>query len=625
MRKLKRYSTIYNSLLLLTVFCMLACGPGLYDDNEFPGYFMPQSAYTPPNSIPYYYSPEFLYVNTDEYWNTEAWYPDSFYKNDENLSEWKNYCHIQVSDSLTADVIYKGKDDKANPFYRALRQKPAAWNYLLVARRIEKASGAGGEIWNPTPADTPAMKQLFQDVTGSIKTINDPFLKDRYAFQAIKLADELSDYDACIHIYDQYFRNKSDSSVIKWWALSRKGGALLYKGDTVLPVYIFAQVFAHCPSRRKAAYMSLRMYHIRFVPAALQYCKDNDEKEAVYTLCALMPWQDALPLMKAMIKINPNASYLELIMTRDINKNESYYYDSQNIAWGNDTTGNYERRQQAGSYFEKLGEFADQCANNSVIKDHTFWNTAAAYIAYIEGNYRTANDYLTKASEEPTNNPVLPQQIQLQKILLLTAEAKHMTPELEREILPMLFDLENSQPSFYKGNALALAGERLAVLYKAVDMASQKTDGLHCYRSQVPSWTKYALAKSWLMTLFTTWGNNPSGEVFTQNNNILGMEDTTSLSILNNLITFFSQPNPSQSDKHMMRLAETGLNNSYFNCPCFGLNYLYFIKGRKALVMFQYNWAEEDLRHVSDSFWDKYPFKIYLVANPFVTPIIDTH
>ncbi|TAM96828.1 MAG: hypothetical protein EPN39_12825, partial [Chitinophagaceae bacterium] len=502
MLKLKRYSTLYNSLMLLSVFFMLACGPGLYDENEFTSFFMPQSAYTPANSSSYYYSPAFLYLDRDEYWDMEDYNPDSFYKKDENLQEWKAYCHINVSDSLAADVIYRDKDDKTNSFYRALRQRSAAWNYLLMARKIEKASAAGGEPWNPTPADTPAMKQLFHDVTESVQNVNDSFLKGRYAYQAIKLADELSDYDSCIALYNHYFENRTDNSVIKWWSLSRKGGALLKKGDTAKAVYIFSRVFAHCPSRRKAAYMSLRLYNIRFVPAALQYCKNDGEKEEVYTLCALMPWQDALPLMKDMVKLNPNQSYLELIMAREINKNEGYYYSAQNFVWGRDTTGDYEYRQQSVSYFKNLGEFADQCANNHNIKEHAFWNTAAAYISYIEGNYKKANDYLTKASEEPTNNLILPQQIQLQKILLLTANAKQMTPELEGKVAPILANLVDSNANFYTGNAIFLACQRLAAMYKA--SATQKSRGWLCNRPVVSTWAMYAPAKAWLMNLFTT-------------------------------------------------------------------------------------------------------------------------
>lgn len=621
MPKLKRYSTLYNSLLLLTVFGMLACGPGLYDDNEFPGFFMPQSAYTPANSMSYYYSPAFLYGNLDDYLT------DSI---DENLQEWKTYCRLNISDSLTADVIYEGSNNESNPFYRVLRQKPAAWNYLLIARKIEKASAAGGDAWSPTPADTPAMKQLFHDVADSVKIVSDLFLKDRYAFQAIKLADDLSDYDSSIVLYDHYFDNKPDNTLIKWWSLSRKGGALLHKGDTAKAVYIFARVFTHCPSRRDAAYMSLRLYHIRFVPAALQYCDNDEEKEAVYTLCAIQPWQEALPLMKAMIKINPNQAYLELIMTREINKNERYYYKAQNFEWGSDTTGNYQHRQQSFSYFKELGEFADQCANNPDIKDQAFWNTAAAYISYIEGDYKTANAFLTKASEEPTNNSVLPQQIQLQKLLLLTADAKQMTPELEGKVIPVLTNLANSDSNFYKGNAIFLACQRLAALYKAVATTSEKSKGWLCNRPKITPWEKYALAKTWMMDMFTTNQFNPSGEVFNSNNDLDQMVDTTSESILNNLIAYYNQPNPSSEDMRLMQTAHR-LDLSYygysngFSYPFFGLNYLYFIKGRKAISLFYYKEAAEAWKHVADSFWNKEPFKTYLAANPFVTAIIDVH
>lgn len=615
MRKFRSYFPHCRSLLGLAAIVVLACGPMLYDDNEFPGYFMPQSGYTPGDAMPYYYTPAFLYESQYDYQQRSDMPPSP----DENLRGWKDYCQVQVSDSAAAALIYQGEDDPRNPLLNALKQHPAAWDYLLLARRIEKASAAGGSAWDPTPADTAMMQQLFGMVTDSLQKVSDPFLKDKYAFQSVKLAHELHQDDSCISLYDHYFGNSTDSSVMKYWSLSRKGGALLDKGDTAQAVYVFAQVFDRCPSRRQAAYMSLRRSNILFTPAALQYCKGDREKMAVYTLCAIQPWQDALPLLKAMVKIDPAHPYLELIMGREINKNESYYFrDRDAVAlwhWKDrDTSGANAKDQQALSYFGKLEDFARQCADNPQVKDPAYWNTAASYISYVRGDYKTAKPLLAKAEKQASENAVLMQQIRLQQLLLATDESKEITPALEEKVLPLLQDLKNST-NFYKNNALVLACQHLAARYRSVASAGiKKSRGwLLCNRPKPSEEEQYAPAKAFLLTMLTASQLNDSGAYFMSNTDQYRIEDTTSAATLENVIRFFSQAKASPQDSQFMRL--TGLD----------LNYFYFIKGRRALAVFQYQQAADAWRHVAGPAWQQDPFKTYLAANPFATGIKDTH
>lgn len=614
MLRFRKYSGLYNSLLLGMVIALLACGPGLLDTNEFVSYFMPQSAYTPPDATPYFYSPTFLYSNFYDYWDMPA-----DYKNDANLQSWENYCHVKIKDSLAALVIYSGQEDPGNPLWKVFLRNKSARNYLLLATRIMNASAAGGSLWNPTPADTPTMRHLFFAVNDSLKIIRDPFLKDRYAFQAVKLAHELHLYDSCIDLYNKYFGNRTDNNVIRYWALSRKGGALLDKGDTAQAIYIFSQVFAHCPSRRKQAYMSLRLYNIRFVPGALSFCKNNQEKINVYTLCAIQPWQDALPLMEQMVKINPNASYLELIMSREINKNENYYfatrYYDENPGYATDTAQMKINKATAENYFQQLATFAAGCAHNSSIKDPAFWNTASAYIQYVLGNYKDASVYLTKAESDHTGNMALKHQIILQKTLLLTGNTKQMTPELESKVLPLLDSLRNPT-DFYSNNALVLACEQLASLYKNTVRFGNNSHGFFsCNRSNNSSFIKYVPTKAFLLDMLTSYQMNDSLSWggYQANTDQFAIEDTTSDATLNNVISFFEQKNPSQDDKKFMQL--TRINP----------NYLYFVKGRRALSIFHYADAANAWRHVADSFWKNEPFKTYLAANPFVSMMKGTH
>lgn len=579
------------------VMVILACGPD-YPGNYFSGVFMPQSARTPSGSARYYFSPAFLYENNNYAWD----YRDYRDEPDPNLKQWKDYCHVQLSDSAAALLIYEGKDDRANPLYQSLRLIPGAWQYLLLARNIEAACAAGGSRWEPKPADSVRMKLYFNQVVDSLKKVRDPFLRSKYSFQAVKLAHLLHRNDSCIALYDAYFGDSKDSSIMKWWSLSHKAGALLDKGDTAQAVYVFAQVFDHCISRRQAAYMSLRMNHIRFVADALNYCKNDEEKAAVYTLCAIQPWVDALPLMEAMVKLAPNDPFLELIMTREINKNENFYFERPNDYYRTDTTGKGLQREKAADYFDLLGRFAIACGRNQVVKDKAFWHAAAAYTRYIKGDFEKSGHLLTDAEQEVSDNPKLAEQIRLQKLLLATARAKQMSPALERKVLPMINNLKKAidfsqyEVNFYMTNALDKGCRRLIALYKEVPAKSRSHEGWLCNKPKTPNWGRFASAKALLLTLVS-----PFAEI----------DDTTSDVVLDNLIAFFRQPHPQPQDSLFMRLTR------------FTLNDFYLVKGRRAMQKFDFDQAVDAWKQVADTFWHREPFGSELNADPFASYVLD--
>lgn len=606
MPKCKRYSPLYNSLLLAAVVFMLACGPGLYDDNEFSGYFLPTSAYTPPGAEPYYYSPAFLYTGFYEYWDAPAG-PAG----DPLLEAWKRYAGAEVSDSGAAALIYEGKDEASSALFRALHARPAAWSYLTLAREIEKATAAGGTVWEPTPADSASMKRLYGIAQDSAATEKDPFLRDKYCFQAIKLAHLLHFPDTCIRLYDRYFGKSTDSSLMRFWSLSHVGGAELALGDSARGIYVFAQVFDRCPSRRKQAYMSLRLRGLRFVPAALDYCRNDRERIAVYTLCAIQPWQDGLPLMDSMVRIDPNTPYLELIMSREINKNEDVCYQNPEAAYFRDTTGTAARRAGALSYFEKLGRFASQCAGDDRFTDQAFWNAAAAYVSYVQKDYDAAGRYLHRAEADGTAREGLRRQLLLEKLLVTTDASPTVTGSLEKQVWPLLDSLKHTE-SFYEGNALALACAHLRARYKllAAGTGTPPRSWFSCGKP-APGIRRYATAKALVLAMLPSSQVNQTG--FMSSTDQYGIEDTTSEATLDSTIAFFEQRNPSPEDAELMRIS--GLD----------LNYLYLVKGRRSLARFDFAKAAAAWRPVADSFWQDEPFRTYLAANPFSDRILDTH
>jgi hypothetical protein len=590
--------------LSIGILLAFACGPGLFDENEFLSYFLPESSQTRPQDRRYFFSPN-LYSTED---------PADTLKPDDNLKAWVSYAGGNVPMAAVAKALYDAEESRSNPFYAQLARSHApALTYLQLAHKAEKASG-GGDIWNPVPADTAQLTQLLSEAKTAYSQTADPFLKERYAFQAVKLADQIGEIDQAITLYDQLVVPISQKSFISDWALSRHAGATLAKGDTARAIYEFAQVFDRCPSRRAQAESSLRIHGVRFREEALTFARNDQEKAAVYALCAIQPRQDALPLLEKLVELAPQNPLVELTMTREINRNEYFFLSDQNPIYGYDDASRRDslafedRKKSSLTYAEKLREFALKSADNKQLNDPAFWLTAASYLAYLDKDYTDATSILDKAALATTTNNELKKQISLQRMLLLAAQTEAITPETETKLISYLEEFGNTE-NFRFNNAFVAVCKQFSELYLHGSNGAKSSGWLSgCSRSKEKTASGAAVAKSYLLTMLTSSQLNKSGAYVNVNTDQLEIEDTTSASTVQQVVAFAEQPNATDFDKRLLTL--TGFDADYLNT----------LLGRRLLAEHRYKEAGEALAKVTPKVWKEDPFTTYFDKNPFEVP-----
>jgi hypothetical protein len=513
-----------------------------------------------------------------------------------------------------ANVLYEGNESAENAFNAALqRTHTPALDYLKLAHSADQAS-AKGDQWNVEPADSARLTQLLDEAQADYASASDPFLKERYAFQAVKLADEIGDYDQCRILYDKLVAPLPQKTFISDWALCRHAGATLSLGDTARAIYEFAQVFDRCPSRRAQAEASLRIHGIRFQEGALRYAKNDQEKAAIYALCAVQPKQDALPLLKEVVKLTPKNPLVELIMAREINRNEYFFLSENNPIYGYDEAADQDslkfedRKKSSLTYGDQLRAFAMEAATNEQLNDPAFWYTAAAYIAYLGKEYNDASATLDKAAQAPTTNAALKKQITLQRMLLLAAQTQHITPETESKLIGYLEEFGNSE-NFRFGNAFVTVCQQFAKKY--LEEASQEKSGgwlSGCSRSKAGSVTDAAVAKSYLMTMLTTSQLNHSGGYVNINTDQLVIEDSSSAATVQKVVAYAESPTATDFDKRLVKLTR------------FTPDYLYTLLGGRLLAEHRYADAAAALAKVSTKTWKDEPYISYFTQNPFEVP-----
>ncbi|GAB3957632.1 hypothetical protein GCM10028805_50700 [Spirosoma harenae] len=578
-----------------------ACGPS-FDPNEFMSFFLPESANTPQSDRPYMFSPQFY---ADSEWDVMD--EEDTIVVDENVRAWAKYTGGDISETVVSQAVYGEKPDAVGKLTSALKPtKTAAIDYLKFAWTVDDGQS---NPWSAdaAPIDSTRLPQLINDAKNAYQTTSDAFLKERYAFQTVKLASELGDYKQAQKLYDQLVNPLSSKSFISDWALCRRAGASLSLGDTALAIYEFAQVFDRCPSRRIAAENSLRKYGIKFHDESLQYAKTDKERAAVYALCAIQPGQDGLDLLKALVHLSPKNPLVELVMAREINRNEYYFFTPSENYYNDgtmstmDSSGFVGRKAEALTYFDKLREFAIQSAENKELGDGAFWYTAGAYLDYIGKDYETAQKHLDQASQLPTKNPNLKKQIAVQRMLLLAAQTDKITPEVENKLIGYLEEFDTTG-NFRLNNAFVATCKQFADLYQ--EKTASKGGWLSgCSRSKTPEVEGPNLAKAYLLTMLTTQGGENGYFASVADPNTI--QDTLAPVVVQQTIAYATQTNPTDFDKRLLKLS--GLTNDYLN----------LLFGRRLMSEHRYAEAADAFAKVDPKTWENENFSMFFGKNPF--------
>lgn len=593
------FSLSKKSAKAFIVFTILACGPGLADYDEFVSYFMPESTNASLHDQKYHFTSQQFYNENEGESSSDT----SDIVHATNVKSWSDYCNAKLSDNDIAASVY-GNSEKLITFLRNNGKQQAA-DYLLMAKKADMAYQVG-DYFEESKKDSVVLKKIFEEIRNISPGLQDDFLKERYAFQCVKLAKMLNLNRETISLYEKQIAPLKKKSFISDWAQARKAGAELALGDTAKAYYDFAMVFDKCPTRRNEAELSVRIHNIGFQESAVNLCKDNHEKATLYAFAAIRNGQDGLDLLKKMVELDPGNPLIELVMAREINKNEFYFFP-QSYYEGEitDTVNIPKKIKDPNSYFSKLRDYALECAENKSLPNTGFWFTAASYMEMVARDFDKSSEYLSKAKQIPTQNKSLKTQIDLQELLLAVYSGKEISAETEQRIIPYLEKFLKTY-NFRISNTLVEACKVLSSEYRNHTVGSSKGGWLSsCTKTTSVSAGAIAeyKAKSYLMLMLTTYQVNTTG--FQSQTDQFEIEDTTSSATINNVITYFSKSNPTDFDKRLIKLSG------------FSKDDLYTLLGRRALSEHSFALAEEAFGKVNSKKWKEEPWKTFFNEDPF--------
>ncbi len=348
---------------------------------------------------------------------------------DDNIREWRGrFCDIPDSASIDALIYdtdidqlaelremtdrYSNKDMgyglEHNAFAKVIKDNGCTdvVDYLIYAKNCEKYC-VKGEAWSDKPKDVAQMFYWINTGRQQFKHTKSYFLKLRYAYQMIRLAHYAKDFKAVLEIYNDVMpKTEKINSIINYWILAHKAGALKSLGKRAEAAYLFAVVFRYCPSKRRQAFESFDIKTEEEWKQCLNYCRDDKERGALYAIRASYDKAKALDDMKELYRLDPTNEHLEMLLIRETLRLEKVllgYSFRKNVPSNDVLKKNIEYCLTFQAVIKKI-------ADEKAVKNPALWRTTEGYLGLLVGDWKYAMKTFTEA-RTLTKGPVLNEQI----------------------------------------------------------------------------------------------------------------------------------------------------------------------------------------------------------------------
>lgn len=328
-----------------------------------------------------------------------------------NLLDWRNY-YQNVPTLKDLDVIVynsKAKDleevkkyviydslkfinnysENSVVKYWMAKKDTESITYLIFAKKCEPDVEKPQNYWGEIKRDTVYMNNLIKLGIKEYENTKSDFIKLRYGYQIVRLAQYTGQYKRAISMYDLLISKLKVKSVIQDWVLSNKAGCLLRLGDRALSLSLFAKIFSECPSRRKAAIESFYFENDSLFNKCLQLCANNKEKTAAWFMRAY--YGSAIRGIEEINKLDENSNYMGVLLTRAVNMYEKDI-QQKNLLFKDSLTASQKR------YGEKILELSSKIANEGKIKNRNLWYAVSGYMSGLLRYENNAKAYFLKAA-----------------------------------------------------------------------------------------------------------------------------------------------------------------------------------------------------------------------------------
>lgn len=273
-------------------------------------------------------------------------------------------------------------------------------DYLIYAKRCEPHV-LPQDTWDPAPRNVVAMRTLIDQAKQFFIDIESHYVRLRYAYQMVRLSHYAGDYEETLELYDWLMpKIDNDPSILEYWILGHKAGALMKLGRNVEAGYLYAQIYDRCPSKRTSAFRSFLIKTDDEWHECMLLCKDDRERATLHVLRANQSKSNITEELNNIYELDPKNDQLELLLVREIQKLEK---DLLGIEF-NDQKQHNKRYQDiprpiAGQVVIDLLAFVRKMLEEKQVANLELWKMAEFYLEFLAGNNYYAQRTLEEAKD----------------------------------------------------------------------------------------------------------------------------------------------------------------------------------------------------------------------------------
>ncbi|WP_103866976.1 hypothetical protein [Aquimarina sp. I32.4] len=364
----------------------------------------------------WYYADEYYqivdkYLLTDPSLSSFLYCPEDHFCQDrdkkgenDNIIEWRAYLEnafsikelIAIINKSTIDQIvkvveHKDKTYDANLSLLSQKKKESFLRYLLFAKKTENIqSGSSnynswyqGEDENPVSFNK---EELLEEALELYKKKNDSFVKNRFAFQIIRLCHYLGRNQDALNAFDSYLSYDASSRYIFYRSLEQKAGVLYNLKQIKESATSFAKVYRELPDRREYCSLSLRML-MQLTNADSRNLIDNahDRDSEMFRFFNVFYGGDNdLAEAENLIKTNPNSPYLEVIVMRVIEQLQHDLFEVLSITSEHQYSF-YATTEYDAKFINKLEGIVEKQSGTHAVKNKELWQIFLGFVKIYEG------------------------------------------------------------------------------------------------------------------------------------------------------------------------------------------------------------------------------------------------
>jgi hypothetical protein len=331
---------------------------------------------------------------------------------DYNILEWKKYFNNQLNEQELHYLVYqssvadlskistskslKGINDTLKKQIYLTDKGIEAINYLLFAKKCEpfatSSEESDDENWYYGSIRKKMTKPEFMSTAkdGNLlyAATKDTDIKLRIAYQLVRLSHYGGFNDDAIRYFNTYVVPLKQKTLLYYYALEQKAGALFNQKKFAEAGNAFAEVFHNTTDRKIPCYASFRISNQMSFDKAILLCKTPNEKAALYVLRGFNKFSNGLSEMKNIYAVAPNSAYLELMACRALLQMEHTAFQIPNQYNDKNT---FPLMNVAGkTYLQKAILFTQTLLKENKTKRIDFWQTYLAHLYLLNGEYAKA-------------------------------------------------------------------------------------------------------------------------------------------------------------------------------------------------------------------------------------------